>query len=94
MMAITRKPPQKPSETISEMDEAKVRQLIHKGGTPPAQGVAAEVAEGETKRVQLRLSKEVLDAIDAALAKRNALVRPSRHGWLLEAIAEKMEKEG
>lgn len=96
-MAITSKPPQKTNIDPSPIDDEALKQLIHKGGTPPPKEVAAlqpQPENSELKKVQLRLPQEILDSIDMALEKRNALVRPSRHTWLLEAIAEKLDREG
>jgi hypothetical protein len=91
-MAITSKPPQKSSVEPTPIDDDALKQLINKGGTPPPKETPAQ--NNDLKKVQLRLPQEILDSIDTALEKRNALVRPSRHTWLLEAIAEKLDREG
>lgn len=86
-MAITRKPQQ--LEAVP--DNVNVEDLINRGGS-----VARAAPEPKPKRrasyVQLRLQPELLLRIDAAIAGRAVPV--PRHTWLLEAIAEKLEREG
>ena len=61
-------------------------------GLPSSESAQAPLNEPESiVRVQLRLSKEKLRQIDAALQQRR--VKVSRHVWFLEAIEDKLEKE-
>ena len=77
-MAITKKPAPRP--------EAEIAALIQKGGSVP-QGNPPK----PTQYLQLRLDRELLSAIDAALHRRK--VKIPRHTWILEALHEKLERE-
>lgn len=91
-MAVTSKPLIKKANLNNEsqqLDDNSVKKLINRGGEPPK----SENISLELKKVQLRLPQGVLDEIDGLLSRRNPLTRPSRHTWLLEAIAEKLEKD-
>lgn len=90
-MAITSKPDKKVENDERRLD---VKALINKGGTPPQQAKDAIRKEKIIKSVQLRLPEEAVEAIDRAIEEGEALVKPSRHAWLLEAIAEKLQREG
>ena len=86
-MAIARKP--KKTEAGSDVD---VDALINKGGSVaqinkpvPDMPLPAE------KQVALRIPVNILGGIDSSLKKRT--VRIPRHTWILEAIAEKLERE-
>lgn len=85
-MAITRKP-QKLEAVPNNVD---VEALINRGGS-----TATPTTEPKPKRrasyVQLRLLPEMLQRIDTSIAGRAVPV--PRHTWLLEAIAEKLERE-
>jgi len=82
-MAISRKPKKKEGDT----SEANIQAIIGKGGS-----VAKIKSEAGKKNLQLRLELDVIKQIDEIREKRT--VPPSRHTWILEAIHEKMEKEG
>ena len=86
-MAITRKP----QKLEAVPDNVDVEALINRGGS-----VAKPTTEPKPKRrasyVQLRLLPELLQRIDTAIAHRAVPV--PRHTWLLEAIAEKLKREG
>ena len=61
-------------------------------GLPSSGAISSPLEEPESiARVQLRLSREKLRQIDAALQQRK--VKVSRHVWFLEAIEDKLEKE-
>ncbi len=75
-MAITKRP-QPPTQ-------ADIERVIRKGGTPPKRGAE------QPALVQLRLPRQLVEQIDAALKSRP--VPPSRHTWLLEAIHEKLDR--
>lgn len=85
-MAIARKP--KPAK---QPDEAAVQQLISKGG-----GVAAPATpqrgEPETAPVLLRIPKDMLAEIDAAVQRRRP-VRIARTAWILETLQERLKRE-
>ena len=77
-MAITKKPAPRP--------EAEIAALIQKGGSVPQ-----DAPPKPTQYLQLRLDRELLGAIDAALQRRK--VKIPRHTWILEALHEKLERE-
>lgn len=85
-MAISRKPrPAAPS-----MPDVEVDTLIHRGG-----GVAGEGGGRGRPRlapVVLRIPGGMLDRVDAVVRSRRVPTR--RTTWILEAIAEKLEREG
>ena len=92
-MAIARKPQTAPAPAVD------IDALIHRGGEP-ANGNGRnghgkskpKTATSGTTAVILRVPDAMLNAIDAGLATR--AVRTPRHTWLLEAIHEKLEREG
>lgn len=83
-MAIARKP--KKTETGSSVD---VDALINKGGSVAQ--INQPAALPAEKQVALRIPLNMLGGIDSSLKKRT--VRIPRHTWILEAIAEKLERE-
>ncbi len=83
-MAITRKPKAKPAPNVD------VDALISRGGSVTR--LASTGGEQKQVYVQLRLPKELVTRIDASLSRRP--VRTPRHMWLLEAIHEKLQREG
>ena len=87
-MALRRKP-QSESKKWSSADERHIEAVIDKGGS-----VAPDQEEGRGIRpqlVQLRLPRALVQRIDEVRKQR--LVAPSRHKWLLEALLEKLETE-
>ena len=70
------------------LDESAVRAVIDKGG----KAAAEEEKQSKKTAVQLRLSKTMLERIDKALARRPVSI--PRHTWFLEAIVEKLDREG
>jgi hypothetical protein len=79
-MAITGKP-HRPDPAVD------VDALINRGGSPP------EEAPGKTSStILLRLPTGLLEQVDAALKARP--VKLPRHTWILEAIHEKLSREG
>lgn len=79
-MAVTKKP--KPAAAPVDVDA-----LIRKGGS-----VAAEPAANPPQAaLSLRLPACLLARIDRAVQARE--VKVPRHTWLLEAIAEKLQRE-
>lgn len=99
-MAIARRP------QTALMAAVDVDELIHRGGEPangsghtpelPSRPVitrrVVSPADSKVTPVILRVPKETLRAIDAEVDAR--VVRTPRHTWLLEAIAEKLERDG
>ena len=84
-MPIARKP-SAPSQA-----GADVEAFIQKGGSES--NVSPESTPTDTVRpVSLRLPAELLSQVDAAVRSRRP--SPTRHQWLLEAIYEKLERDG
>ena len=78
-MAITKKP-------AKPLPEVEIAALIDKGGS-----VARKEGAKTTQFIQLRLDRDLITAIDAALHRRK--VKIPRHTWILEALHEKLERE-
>lgn len=70
---------------IARKPKADALALIHKGGSPA--GAAQPVTQ-----VALRVPSDLLARLDAARSARP--VRLPRNTWILEAIADKLEREG
>jgi hypothetical protein len=85
-MAIARKP--KPAK---QPDEAAVQRLISKGGSVAA-AVTPERGEPETSPVLIRIPKDMLAEIDAAVQRRRP-VRFTRTAWILETLQERLKRE-
>lgn len=81
-MTITKKP-----RTPKALPEAEIAALIEKGGS-----VARKEEKNKPQLLQLRLDRDLLTSIDAALHQRK--VKIPRHTWILEALHEKLEREG
>lgn len=77
-------------EVVQPVDEKKLQAVIEKGGAVASSKKGLE--EETTKNVQLRLTPQVIARIDQVRGER--LVAPPRHAWLLEAILEKLDREG
>ena len=84
-MAISRKP--KPVDQSAAVD---IEALIHKGGSVAGEG--AEPVKPKLAPVILRIPNQMLARVDAAVETR--VVPTPRTTWILEAIAEKLEREG
>lgn len=79
------------SRKPAKAQEARdVSNFINKGLDTPA--AKKENSDSEISRLQLRLPKTKVQQIDEALEKKP--VKVSRHHWILEAIEEKLEREG
>jgi hypothetical protein len=86
-MAIARKP--KNTEEKSRVD---VDALINKGGSVAKLAEPSSADDAATgKQVALRIPSPMLGDIDSLVKQRT--VRIPRHTWILEAIAEKLERE-
>ena len=86
-MAISRKP--KPS--APEGQNVDIDALIHKGGSVAGEGATAP-GRPKLMPVMLRLPPAMLAKVDAAVQTR--VVPTPRTTWIMEAIAEKLEREG
>ena len=86
-MAITRKPKAAESHQASGVD---VDALINKGGSV-ARTAAAEKDGKDMERVNIRMPTDFLQQIDAAVKRRR--IKTARHTWILEALAEKLDRE-
>lgn len=84
------------SRKLSKQDDSKkpsVEALIMKGGSSGAlEEEGEELISEELKRVQLRVPVSKLRQIDRMVRKRPGKL--SRHTWIMEAIEEKLEREG
>lgn len=85
-MAIARKP--KPAR---QPDEATVQRLISKGGSV-ATPAMPERREPETSPVLIRIPKDMLAEIDAAVQRRRP-VRIARTAWIIETLQERLKRE-
>lgn len=83
-MAISRKP--RPAESSATVD---IDALIHKGGSVAGEGEGP--AKPKLAPVILRIPSQMLARVDAAVEAR--VVPTPRTTWILEAIAEKLERE-
>lgn len=81
-MAISKKPQKKEQE--SEIDS-----LINKGGSV---ALLDKKDEKLVAPILLRLPPDDVTEIDSLISKRR--IKIPRHTWLLEAVYEKMERDG
>ena len=79
----------KPKPTASENAAVDIDALIHKGGS--VAGEAASSGRQKLVPVMLRLPPPMLKKVDAAVHAR--VVPTPRTTWIMEAIAEKLERE-
>lgn len=71
-----------------------VDEFINAGGSTTKaeiERVEQDPDKVEPKPVKLRLPADLLEKIDAAVAKRRP--KPSRHQWILEACYQKLERD-
>ena len=80
-MPVSRKPKEKDLETF-----------IAKGGSEPVETKEKKEQEKTVQSLKLRIPTELLEEIDQLVASRRP--SPSRHQWILEALYEKVEKDG
>ena len=87
-MAISQKP--KPKATAKDPN-VDVDELINKGGS-----VASSTPTPKSKKnpavVNLHLPDSLIERVNNAVKSRT--LKTPRHTWLLEAVLEKLEKEG
>lgn len=88
-MAIVRKP--KKTET-AEPKEQSVMALINKGGSTAASGIDEEREGDKEIAIILRMPKGTVSRADKARKTRK--VKTPRNTWLMEAVIEKLEREG
>jgi len=88
-MALSRKPKK---EKAPKIKEDKVTELILKGGSSPGKVSTKQEKEDDIKFVQLRIPVNQLGEIDNLVKKRPGKL--SRHTWIMEAIFEKIKKDG
>ena len=88
-MALSRKPTKKEIA----VQEDKVTELILKGGSSPHEPIKEIVSDKEEviKLVQLRIPLNLLEDIDNLVKKRAGKL--SRHTWIMEAIAKKLDDD-
>jgi hypothetical protein len=84
-MAISRKP--KPA--TSEGTGVDIDALIHKGGSVAGEGASS--GKHKLVPVMLRLPPVMLEKVDTSVQSR--VVPTARTTWIMEAIAEKLERE-
>jgi hypothetical protein len=83
-MAITRKPV---DETRAESDPSAYEAYLRKGGS-----VAQTLAEGpKGVRFTLQIPGELCQELDRL--RQQSPVKTSRHHWVLEAIAQRIQRE-
>lgn len=87
-MSIRRKPLKQKDESKVNMDEAKINAVINKGGSAPKGAADTRT----TVQAMLRLKPDLLERIEVAAASRP--VYTSRHSWMVEALLEKLKREG
>jgi hypothetical protein len=86
-MMITRKP--KPAAAAS--GGVDIEALIGKGGSVAAHQEQVPL-KGKEIPVVVRIPSDLLGRIDALVGKRQ--LKTPRHTWLLEALLEKVNREG
>ena len=84
-MAISRKP----KSAASVGSAVDIDALIHKGGSVAGEGGLS--GRQKLAPVMLRLPPAMLEKVDAAV--RTRIVPTARTTWIMEAIAEKLERE-
>lgn len=89
-MSIAKKPTSI-KQNKNRQDEDKISKLISKGGSVATEETP-QATNDDPKTVQLRIKPSWINKIDTALKTRP--VKTARHTWFLEAIHEKLEREG
>lgn len=94
-MAVTRAPKRnvaQPGEGNSSSDDAKIKEIIDRGGSVFGDR-HEEAYQDVQKNVQLRLYQSMIAEIDERRKRVKRGKKPSRHGWIIDAIEEKLERE-
>lgn len=91
-MALARKPKMK-EERAPAADEQEINAIIEKGGSvAAARGSNGKKHDGKQKQpVVIHIPADWLNEIDQIIGERR--IKTPRHTWLLEAIAEKLDRE-
>ncbi|WP_020532995.1 hypothetical protein [Flexithrix dorotheae] len=74
-----------------ERDIEKLEKMIDKGGSSIQKN--RENDDDELKVVNVRMWQSVIREIDELLPKIPKKERPKRHGWIIEAVMEKLERD-
>lgn len=69
-----------------------IEEIINKGGSSIQDHRKATTAD-EIKRMTLRLFTDLGDRINALREHRKGSQKVSLHGWIIEAIEEKLERD-
>lgn len=89
-MPVTRKPARQSTlEAPQTVDEARIREVINRGGSVAKK----EESEDDIMRVQLRVHPSVIEEIDLARNNTKRGKKPSRHAWIMGAIEEKLARQ-
>lgn len=92
-MTITKKPHATEAKATSPaIPETDIQALIQKGGSVAQKGGGENSPDNKPQLIQLRLDRDFLTRIDSILHQRK--VKIPRHTWILEALYEKLEREG
>jgi hypothetical protein len=94
-MAVTRAPKRNAvqvEENRAELDDVRIKEIIDRGGSVFGDR-HKESYEDEQKNVQLRLYQSMIAEIDEHRKRVKRGKKPSRHSWIVDAIAEKLDRE-
>lgn len=69
----------------------KIEEIINKGGSSIKENRSS--SNGDIKRMTLRLFTDLSDRINSLRETRTGSQKVSLHGWILEAIAEKLDRD-
>lgn len=71
-----------------------VEDFIQQGGSSSLQDLASPSGEDSQpfRNVRLRIRDDLLEAVDRAVERRRSGI--ARHAWIMEAIVEKLDREG
>lgn len=86
-MAISRKP----KTTGKKAKETDINALINKGGSTANTADNGNAKTGD-KPILIRIPSDALQKIDEIVIAKK--IKTPRHTWLLEAVFEKLEREG
>jgi hypothetical protein len=81
--------PQRPSTPAAASSSAKIEQFIGQGGTPPK--AATKAARKKPVHLLDFHDPDLLARLDEACRKP---IKRSRNQWILEAVVEKLERDG
>ena len=93
----------KPTKPAADTEGVDIDALINRGGSVPLVKTVSvatvlpmekpqkKVLKSGMVPIQLRLSPDIVDRIDALIEER--VISTSRHNWFMEAIANKIKKD-